>query len=175
MNYLNVGLAIIFIALLGFLLLCSGCAEQSSLILNSSVFGLVQNVNDSNTPVLQATGQAASTLAAQIASNMQTAQGRLAETMKYNSYAYLALVIAFVGGLVFWGFTRSRWGWVIPSASVGGLGLITAFAAYTKYINMGILVLVGAFLIWKAIEYKQERDDNYLKMKEINNNVQSIS
>ena len=142
----------------------SGCASQSTLTLNSPIFGLFADVNDCNTPVLAATGQAASTLAAQIANNMQTAQGRLAETMKFNAYAYLALIGVFVGGLIFWGFTRSRYGWVLPSAAVCGMGLITSFAEYAKYINIGILVLAGALLTWKAVEYHQERDAERAKL-----------
>jgi hypothetical protein len=168
MKYLNTILTLLLIVAFGLLLLCSGCAN-STLTLNRPIVGLCKDSNDCNTPVLKATGKAAETLATQIAHNLQTAQGRLAETMKFNAYAYLALIGVFVGGLIFWWFTRSSYGWIFPASAIAGMGLITAFAQYSTYINAGILILAGALLIWKAIEYHQERDAEALKLYALKN------
>lgn len=115
---------------------------------------------DPNEPIITAAGKAADTLAAQVAANIQTAQGRLSAAQEYNVYLYPALIIMFVGGLIFWGFTRSHYSWVIPSASIAGLFLLTAFARYAEYCVLGVMVIVIAVLVWKAIEYQKERNKN---------------
>jgi len=137
----------------------TGCGSESKLEI--SRWNGVEY--DPNEPVILATGKAADTLAEQVAANMQTAQGRLAATQKYNAYLYAALVIMFVGGLVFWGFTRSRYGWVIPAAATGGLFLVTGFARYAEYAVLGVAAVTVALLVWKAVEYQRERNENGIK------------
>ena len=70
------------------------------------------------------------------------------------------LVLVFVGGCVFWGFTKSKWGWVIPSSSVAGMWLMVTFARFATLIALlGVAVMMG-ILIWKAWEYQKERNEN---------------
>jgi len=130
------------------ILLIAGC--QQSMIRFSE--------NDPNIPI-EYRGKAADTIAEQIADNQKTATARVAETQKHNAWLYAGLVIAFVGGLVFWGFTRSRYGFVIPASCAVGLGLITAFAKFAEWIALGVLVIGLGLLIWKSVEYQRERNE----------------
>lgn len=108
-------------------------------------------------------GKAADTVAGKLAvvlaNNAQTGQGRqnaLFDSLK--RYSGL-LLLAFVGGLVFWGFTRSRYGWVIPASSVGGLTLISFWGKFATYITWGVMLVAISLLAWKAIEYQKERNN----------------
>ena len=92
------------------------------------------------------------------ADNNKTAQGRTADMQKHNAWLYTCFVLGFVGGCCFWWFTRSRYGFVIPSACIAGLVLITVFASYAEYFALGVLVIGLGLLIWKAIEYQKERN-----------------
>jgi hypothetical protein len=108
-------------------------------------------------------GEAATIIAEGVSQNMQTAAGRLADTMRYNAYCYAALIGLLVAGLVFWGLTRSKWGWVIPASCIAGMGVLVAFARYAERIGIVVLLSVGtvalALLIWKAVEYQKERNN----------------
>lgn len=75
------------------------------------------------------------------------------------------LVLVFVGGLAFWGFSRSKQGWVIPAAAVGGMVLMVVFAAYARLVAAGVIALAMALLIWKAVEYQRERNANAKEKK----------
>jgi len=108
-------------------------------------------------------GEAATIIAESISQNMQTAAGRLADIMRYNAYCYVALIGLLVAGLVFWGFTRSKWGWVIPASCIAGMGILVTFAQYAERISIIVILSVGAIalalLIWKAVEYQKERNN----------------
>ena len=68
------------------------------------------------------------------------------------------LTFILIGGLAFWGFTRSRYGWVIPASVIGGMAFIIAFVKWAEWITLGIILLTLIVLVYKAIEYKRERD-----------------
>ena len=70
------------------------------------------------------------------------------------------LIFTLIGGFIFWGFTRSRYGWVIPAAVAGGMLFIVAFAKWAEWIAGGVILVSLAVLVWKVIEYKRERDNN---------------
>jgi len=137
----------LFSVLLFFL---SGCAEQSSVVEVSS--------SDPNVPAYRFIGEAANRFSEVISRNAQTAQGRQNEILdELKQYAGW-FMLAFVGGLIFWGFTRSRYGWVIPAASVGGLVLIYFFSSLGQYVPYVVVALAISLLLWKAIEYQEERN-----------------
>jgi len=140
----------------------AGCEQESKL--NIQRWGVAGNKCDPNdapvVPVISATGKAADTLAKQAAENMRTAQGRLAAIQTQSAFLYSAMFVMFVGGLVFWGFTRSRYGWVIPAASIGGLFLLITVTRYAEYCVLGMIVVTIAVLVWKAVEYQKERNQN---------------
>ncbi len=81
-------------------------------------------------PKYTLTGKPAEEMGAVLARNALDKQGRQNELQKYNAWLYLGLVIFLVAGLAFWGYTRSRYGWVIPAAAIGGIGFITFWSAY---------------------------------------------
>jgi len=68
------------------------------------------------------------------------------------------LVFILVGGLIFWGLTRSKWGWVIPGAAISGIAVVMMFTQLSKWISFGVLAVALAVLLYKVIEYKRERD-----------------
>ena len=72
------------------------------------------------------------------------------------------LTFILIGGLAFWGFTKSRYGWVIPASVIGGMAFIIAFTTWAKLIVVGIIAITLTILIWKAIEYKRERDKHVM-------------
>ena len=141
---------VIGLSVLTCLVAVNGC---SSLSLIPKDWG----ISDSNIP-LEATGKAANTLAHQVAMNISTASSRLADTQKYNSWLYVSLIVLFVGGIIFWFYTKSRFGFVIPVAAIIGLGLITAFARYGEWIGLSVILGGVGLLVWKAIEYQRERN-----------------
>ena len=138
-----------------FVLLLAGC--QESLIRYSDT--------DPNIPI-EYRGKAAETMAVSIADNAKTATARMAETQQYNKWLYVGFIVAFVGGLIFWGLTRSRYGFVIPSACAVGLGLIFAMAKYADWIALGVLIVGMALLILKVVEYQKERNIETKKLGE---------
>ena len=69
------------------------------------------------------------------------------------------LTFILIGGLAFWGFTRSRFGWVIPGSVVGGMVFIIAFVKWATWITAGVILITLIILVWKAIEYHKERDE----------------
>lgn len=113
---------------------------------------------DPNSPTYTLTGEAAETMAAAMAKNTLTRQGRASEVVKYNGWLYALLVILLVGGFAFWGFTRSRFGFVIPASAVGGIVFISFWAEYSRWISLGVLVISMALLVYKAVEYQKERN-----------------
>lgn len=136
------------------LLFMAGCSEQLSTI--------TYKPPDANVPYVF-TGKAADTIAAKIAENVQTKEGRINElldvTKKYFGWLFLTLI----GGLVFWGFTRSRYGWVIPAASIGGMVLIITFNSIAGWIPYIVVAIGLGLVVWKAIEYQQERNNETTK------------
>ncbi len=74
-------------------------------------------------------GQAAESVAESIAQNILDDQGMKNQRHKYDANLYVGLVGLLVAGLVFWGLTRSRWGWVIPAAAISGLAFVDFVAA----------------------------------------------
>jgi len=68
------------------------------------------------------------------------------------------LTFILIGGLAFWGFTRSRYGWVVPASVIGGIVFITVFTKWADWIAFGVLAIALIVLIYKAVEYKRERD-----------------
>jgi len=139
--------------LLSVLLVISGCNTSS-----------VQWVSDANVPYLLK-GQAAVEMASVLAKNALTVEGRKSELQKYNAWLYAGLVLAFVAGVAFWGFTRSRYGFVIPGASIAGIVFITFWVEYSQWITLGVLIVALALLVWKAIEYQKERNAESQKNK----------
>ncbi len=69
------------------------------------------------------------------------------------------MVGLFVVGLIFWGFTKSNLGWVVPSAAIGGAVFMVSFARYAEWIGLLALLSVGVF-IYKAVQYQRERNVN---------------
>jgi len=69
------------------------------------------------------------------------------------------LTFILIGGLAFWGFTRSRYGWVVPASVIGGMIFIIAFTKWAAWITAGVILITLIILIWKAIEYHKERDE----------------
>jgi hypothetical protein len=119
---------------------------------------------DPNSPApIEATGKAAETLAQQIADNMETEAARLADLFEYNSLLFLTLFLVMLGGVVFAVLTKSSWGWIIPTAAGAGLAVlvfIVQAVQYIKWIGLGIVFVTLGVLIYKAWEYKTERDAN---------------
>ena len=114
---------------------------------------------DCNTPIT-AEGQPAIILAQQVANNMQTEAGRLADLFKYNSILFVILFVVIIGGIIFAVLTKSSWGWIIPTAAGGGLlalVFIVQAAAYIKWIVLGIVVVALGVLVYKCWEYQRER------------------
>ena len=137
--------------LLSAILIVCGCTESRV---------TYENPCDPNMPasLTEYTGNAADAIAEADAANKITEQGRIAAMEKHNATLYVGLIIVTVGGLAFWGFTRSRYGWVIPAASVGGIVLMRSLVRFDKEILIGVFVIVMGVLIWKAVEYQKERN-----------------
>lgn len=103
-------------------------------------------------------GEAADVLAESMAQNMLDDQGIKARLHKYDATLYVSMVGLLVAGLIFWGLTRSHWGWVIPAGAVCGLAFIEYWPQYGKWIAFGLAGTAVGLLIWKAREYQKERD-----------------
>ena len=102
------------------------------------------------------TGQAADDYVAGLVDSEKTVSDRLGGMFK----VFPTLIFTLIGGFIFWGFTRSRFGWVIPAAVAGGMLFIVAFAKWAEWIAGGVILVSLAVLVWKVIEYKRERDNN---------------
>ena len=135
-------------------LFLTGCIEPSFVKLN-------KNIDPNNTAEFR--GEAANIIATQIANNMQTSQSMLGDVFEKSGILFAGLIIAMVGGFVFWGFTHSRYGWVIPASCLSGIAAILAFVNYSRWIFFIVLIICGLLLIWKAVEYHKERDIERLR------------
>lgn len=140
----------------------------------SKMFLSIREPNEPNNcslTVLELSGKPAEVLvdkvSNELAANIRSAAGR--ENALFDQLKKFAapLLLLFVGGLIFWGFTRSKWGWVIPAAAVGGLGLIMVFVQLAKYIVWGLAGVAFLVVIWKAYEYQKERNISLDKIKEL--------
>lgn len=105
-------------------------------------------------------GSAADDYVEALIQNEKTAKARLNELFGSLTKMMPILLLTMVGGFTFWGFTRSRFGWIIPAATIGGMVFIVSFARWAEWIAVGVVIITLAVLVWKAIEYKQERDKN---------------
>ena len=145
-KWIEVVIIILFVLLMGLLLLVASCASS------------VKWQSDPNEPVYTLTGKAAEKVAEAIAMNALTVEGRASQVMKYNPWLYAGLVIMLVGGLAFWGFTRSRYGFIIPGSAIAGVIFITFWAEYSQWITLAVLLIAMAVLVWKAVQYQKERN-----------------
>ena len=106
------------------------------------------------------TGEAADDYVRGLVDNAKTAKARINEMFEGLSKILPTLVFIMIGGLIFWGFTRSHYGWIIPASVVAGIVFIVAFARWAEWIAGGVILIALVVLVWKAIEYKKERDKN---------------
>jgi outer membrane murein-binding lipoprotein Lpp len=154
------GLAIRFSVSTSFLplLVFAGCLSTAKVRIVSSA--------EPNKPgqVIELQGDAAEKYSARItevsAANMQTAKGRQNEMIAELKKVLPWLGITIVAGLVFWGYTRSRYGWVIPGAAVAGIIFILTVGRWAEWITAGVIVIALGLLVWKCIEYQLERNQN---------------
>ena len=153
LNWLVWGLIIIILIIL---LLTAGCH------CNKSKMFITYEPNDPNCSTVPTSivleGKPAEIVSEVMAINFQNVKGR--ENVLFDSIVKVAapLLLLFVGGLIFWGITRSKWGWVIPAASAGGLGLIVVFIQAARYIIWGMVGIAFLVIIYKAYEYQKERN-----------------
>ncbi len=141
-------------------IILSGCSRS---------FIILDYPKDANTPI-SAEGQAANILAQQVANNMQTEAGRLAELFKYNSALFVILFVIMILGVIFAVITKSSWGWVIPAATGAGLlslVFIVQAAVYIKWIVLAVIVIAFIVVIYKAYEYQKERNQNQENYKAV--------
>ena len=138
----------------------SGCAVSNSTV--------KMDPADPNSPI-EFTGKAADMVAekvsAVLAQNAQTKEGRISALLAENKKYFGWLLLAMVGGLIFWGFTRSRYGWVIPAACIAGMAVILTFTKIADWVPYVIVAIGFGLFIWKAIEYQRERNTETLKRK----------
>lgn len=106
------------------------------------------------------TGEAADDYVKGLIENEKTAKARINEMFTSLSKTLPTLLFILIGGLVFWGFTKSRYGWVIPASVIGGMVFIVAFARWAEWIAGGVILVALIILIWKAVEYQKERNKN---------------
>lgn len=125
-------------------------------------------IADSNN-VISATGKAADTLAQQLADNIKTAQARFSDIFKRSGELFFYLILLAVAGFIFWGFTRSKLGWVIPAAALAGIGCVILMLqfgevmyVYAKYIILLVVVIALGLITYKAVQYQRERNENKL-------------
>lgn len=111
-------------------------------------------------------GSAADTISTQIADNMKTKESRFSEMFAYNKYLFAGLIGFMVIGFAFWGWTGSKYGWIIPASCLSGIGAIVFFTQNSfvgRLIFGGVLAVGVVLLLWKAIEYHGERDKELAK------------
>jgi hypothetical protein len=121
---------------------------------------------DGNTPI-EFKGEAANIMAEQIANNLQTEASRFSDMFKKSGELFFYLILVIVGGFIFWGITKSSWGWAIPAGGMIGIGtMIVALQfgecvlKWGKYLILGLIVFSGVVIIYKAREYQRERNAN---------------
>lgn len=128
------------------LMILSGCQSNSKIELP---------VPGDGTQVL--TGKVADVYGQTMVVNAKTAQGRVNDAFDSLRKTTPILMLTLVGGLIFWGITRSKFGWVIPASALAGIVLIMTFAQWSSWITGGVVVVAFGLLIWKAWEYQTER------------------
>lgn len=167
----------------------TGCVESTATF-TWKVYGRIQHLllpADSNetdpnivepnwadyadTDEIKFTGKASEIVAERLAenwaANIRTVQGRedaLFETLKQ---AALPLLAVFVGGLIFWGWSRSKWAWIIPASALAGLVVIYYFAGTVKYVKWIVPAVAFLIVMWRAHSYQKERNDAEKKVKEL--------
>ena len=102
-------------------------------------------------------GSAADDYVEGLVENAKTAKARVNEALVQIIPTFIFI---FVGGLAFWGLTRSKWAWILPTVALCGIALTIAFMRYSGWISAGVILLALAVLIWKAVQYHRERDEN---------------
>lgn len=154
-----------------------GCQNGSKSAMRFQVGekGVLGDIADANgMGIVELTGRAAEEvaekLAAAAAANMSTAESRMAEMFKYSGLIWALLVVCFLGGCVFWWFSQSRWGFILPTAAVAAaafqllaLAVAESALAWGKWVVFGVVVLGLSVIVWKAIEYQRERNIAVLK------------
>jgi hypothetical protein len=158
-------------------LLLAGCASNSKIE--------VPIPGDGKTTL---TGKAADQYAQVLVQNAQTASGRINETFGKMSDLVPWLFGALLVGGVFAFWTKSKWAAMIPITAGLGLALIFFLGATIGWIlpavKYGFPIVVVGVIVWRAIVYQQERNNNAtaLKvisdeaakaMKALKNNIQS--
>ena len=139
---------------LSFLIIFAGCQSNSKIELP---------VKGDGVQVLH--GKVADVYGQTMVVNAKTAQGRVNDAFDSLRKTTPLLMLTLVGGLIFWGITRSKFGWVIPVSALAGIILIMTFAQWSAWITGGVLVVALGLLIWKAYEYQSERNKESLKNK----------
>ncbi len=105
-------------------------------------------------------GKAADDYVAGLVNNAKTAKARVNEMLAELGRVLPTLVFILIGGLVFWGLTKSSVGWVVPAAVIGGMVFIIAFTRWAEWIAGGVILIALGVFIYKAVEYRRERNDN---------------
>lgn len=105
-------------------------------------------------------GKAADDYVGALIQNEKTAKARINELFGSLTRMMPILLLTMVGGFVFWGLTKSRHGWVLPVSSIIGMVFIIAMARWAEWIAGAVVLIALATLIWKAVEYRRERNEN---------------
>ena len=141
----------------------AGCQNQ----LTGSIIRIHQGGDPNN--IIELQGKAAEDYSTRLteaqAANQQTAKGRQNEMLAELKKVLPWLVIIGCAGLAFWGFTRSRYGWVIPTAAGGGIVFIVALGRWAEWITAAVIIIALALLVWKCIEYQKERNAAIINTK----------
>jgi hypothetical protein len=153
---------ILVVLLLLYNLELAGCQKESIAKVQFNNISSMSKIDPNNCNEFK--GEAANIITKQIASNMANKQSMLSDVFKKSGLLFAGLTVTMVGGLIFWGFTGSRFGWVIPASCIGGIFTILMFVNYSKWIFAIVLGVSGLFLIWKAVEYHTERDAERAKL-----------
>lgn len=103
------------------------------------------------------TGEAADAYVEGLVENAKTAKARINETL---AQIIPTFIFIFVSGLAFWGLTRSKWAWILPAVALCGIALTIAFMRYSGWITAAVVLCTMIVLVWKAVEYWKERNEN---------------
>ena len=139
--------SLIIIIMIIMVMLVAGCSTPSRIEVPGPEGGII---------VIE--GEAADDYVAGLVNNAKTAKARVSEMLAELGKVLPTLVFILIGGLVFWGLTKSSVGWVIPASVVGGMVFIIAFTRWAEWIAGGVILLALVVLVWKCVEYKRERD-----------------
>jgi hypothetical protein len=158
----------LIIVVCGIVVFLGGCSRQSSIKITAkySDFVIDSSCVDANIPVLvEAHGDAAKPIAEMVANNAKTKEARRNELVQSLVPMYIILFGLGLAGIVLIVVMQamkmpSKWTWIIPTVSFGGMGIIHFFSEFAKPIPYVVLVLVIAFFIWKILQYKKERNVN---------------